>query len=337
MKKKALILLNDRVLIAVLRVILEEFEFENVVVGTPKDAVGMVSKEPFSVVFIGRHEGTVVKSKLADIIYEKSVTPKPHIVIMKEPGDLVHNPENVSVLRYPTFHIEVLDIISELGQEKSKGRSYVSDEMINSFLKFKYYEKRKVDDLLKALKGNKKFEVKVEDKKIVGFLMNGEIYVLYSDLDPYNIFSYREVDVAYDDMQISEFLSLQLGPDVFRIGLREFVFKALEKVTDSDYLLSFLPSLGNTIEVKAPKYVLNQCHFIRAHFDVDWLEQQSGNLTLEELIKNRQDLGRLRSVVAMYLLGMIDLVKNDQIVSSKYDVKIKKSFLRKIIDKIRGL
>ncbi len=337
MKKKALILLNDRVLIAILRVILDEFGFEEVVVGVPKDAVSRVSEESFAVVFIGRHEGTVLKNKLAEIIYEKAALPKPHIIVLKEPGDLVRNSEYITVLRYPTFHSEVLDIISGLSQGEKKPRSYVSEELVENFLKFKYYEKRRVDDIFRSLKGNKKFEAKIGDKKIVGFVMNGEVYVIYSDIDPYTIFKYREIDVVSDNMQISEFLSLQLGPDVFRLGLRDFVYKALEKITDTEYLASFLPPLSSTVEVKAPKYVLNQCHFIKAYFDVDWLEKNSGKITFEDLVRNRQDLGRLRSVVAMYILGMIDAMKDEHVVSSKYDVKIKKSFLRKIIDKIRGL
>ncbi len=338
MRKKALVLLTDRLLVNIMRTILESVGFDVIQAETPKEAVSFVGSEKYNVVFIGRHEGTVVKNKLADIIYEKALSPKPHIVIMREPGDLVHRDVHVSVIKHPTFHHEVLESVASVDGRPGDVPQFSRSELADSFIRFKHFVKLDIVKLFRNLKGNRKFEIRAEGKRVVGFTMNGEIYVLYSDLDdPYSLINFSILEMATEEMKIAEFLSLQLGPDVFKVGIKEFVFKSFEKVSQRERLLSFIPSEESRIEVKAPKYVLNQCYFIKSNFDVDWLESKSGRITVAEATKNSQDLSRLRAIVAMYVLGMIELTTEEQEVKTKFDVKIRKSFLKKIIDKIRGL
>ena len=340
MKKLALFILEDKLLVNILKLIFEEIEYEVRVAKTPKEAIENVAKEIFYVVVIGKNESTIVKSKLADIIYERSLKPKPYIIVIREPGDMIYKTDYVSVIKHPTFHQDLLKQISIIDENKKiKQILYGNKDIVDDFIKSNKHFEINVIDFFKTLKGNQKFELAFNGKRIIGFIMNGELYILYSDLqDPYSVFSLGVVRVIKEDMKIPEFLSLQLGGDVFKISFREFVFKSLEKLYDKDKLLALIPSTNKIIDVKAPTYVLEQCSFVKSNFDARWLESKSGEISVDDILKKyRYDLDKLRAIVAMYILGIIELKSDAAVVNTQFDVKIKKSFLKKIIDKIRGL
>ncbi len=340
MKKTALFVLDDELLVSILKLIFKEIDYDVYSTRAPKEAIEEVAKRIFPIVVVGKNEGTVVKSRLADIIYEKALKPKPHIIIIREPGDMIYKSDYITTIKHPTFHQDLLKAISVIDENKKiKQILYGNQNIIENFIKFDNYSKVTISEFFKNMKGNQKFEIKVNSKRIVGFIMSGEIYILYSDLqDPYGIFSYDFADAVKEDLKIPEFLSLQLGNDVFKINFREFVFRSLERIYDKDKLISFIPSTNKAIEVKAPSYILEQCKFIEENFDIKWLETKSGDISVDEILKEyKYDLGKLRALVAMYILGMIEFMKDDITVNTQFDVKIKKSFLKKIIDKIRGL
>ncbi len=340
MKKAALFILNDELLVKILKLIFKEIDYETYTVKTPKEAIEWVTSRVFSMVVVGKNEGTVVKSRLADIIYEKSLKPKPHIIIIKEPGDMVYKADYITTIKHPTFHQDLLKEISLIDESKKiKQMLYGDQQIVDNFIKSDNYSTTSPVEFFKSIKGNQKFEIRTDTKRMVGFVMSGELYILFSDFqDPYAVFSLNSIKAVKEDLKIAEFLSLQLGNNVFKVGFREFVFSSLERIYDKDRLLSFLPSTNKTINVKAPSYILEQCRFVTENFDIKWLESKSEEISVEDILKEyKYDLGKLRTIVAMYILGMIELSKEDSTLNTKFDVKIKKSFLKKIIDKIRGL
>ncbi len=340
MKKAALFVLEDELLVNILKLIFKEIDYDVVTAKTPKEAIDKTTKQIFNIVVIGKNESTIVKSRLADIIYEKAPKPKPHVIIIREPGDMIYRADYITTIRHPSFHQELLKSISVIDENKKiKQILYGSSEVIDNFIKTEEFVKTSPSAFFKNIKGNQKFEIRVDNKRMVGFVMSGEIYVLYSDFqDPYGVFLWDSIEAVKEDLKIPEFLSLQLGNDVFKINFREFIFKSLERIYDKDRLLSFVPSTNRIIEIRAPSYILEQCDFIKNNFDVKWLESQNGEVSFDDILKEyKYDLGKVRALVAMYILGIIELSKNSSTVETQFDVKIKKSFLKKIIDKIRGL
>lgn len=340
MEKKALLILNDEFFADVLKFIFEKIDYEVIVVSSPKQAIEQIGNQGFSIIVVGRNEGTVVKSKLADILYEKSPSPKPHIIVMKEPGDMVYKSEFTTIIKYPVFFHDLLQSVSFADDSnKVKKLLHGNKTVGDNFIKNRTYTTCDIGVFVRKLKGNRKFEIKCENKKIVGFVMSGELYIIHSDLEnPYAILSCKEADVVKEDLEIQEFLSLNLGSDIFKVNLRDFVITSLQKIYDKDRLLAFVPSLNKIIMVKAPRYILEQSFFIKSNFDTKWLEHKSGKISIDDILREyRYDMNKIRAIVAMYLLGMIDLTENESEINTKFDVKIKKSFLKKIMDKIRGL
>ncbi len=340
MEKTALFVMDDELLVNILKLIFKEIDYEVQAVKTPKEAIENVTKEVFYIVVIGKNESTIVKSRLADIIYEKALKPKPHIIIVREPGDMIYKADYITTIKHPTFHQELLKSISLIDENKKiKQILYGSKQIVDNFIKSDEFSQTTPSEFFKNMKGNQKFEIRAENKRMIGFVMSGEIYVLFSDFqDPYGTFTLDSIEAVKEDLKIPEFLSLQLGNNVFKINFKEFIYKSLERIYDKDKLLSFVPSVDKTIEVKAPSYILEQCSFIKNNFDIKWLESKSEDITFEEILKeNKYDLSKVRALVAMYILGIIELSKEGSTVNTQFDVKIKKSFLKKIIDKIRGL
>lgn len=342
MKDKVLLILEEALLIDILKTIFGQIGYEIDVIDSPREAVDKIVKEHYEIIVIGRNKGTVVKNKLADILYEKSKNRKPHIIIIKEPGDMIPNVNHISIVNYPTFHKAILNSIPASSERSIKIHNLLknSDFNIDNFIKNKDYKDVNVAEFFKNIKGNIKFEFLSEDKKIVGFVMNGELYILYSDIDdPYDIFLIKNPKVATTYIDIAEFLSLQIDNNVFKINVKDFIIKSLNKVYDQNLLLSLLPSGDKIVVLKAPVYILKQCDFVESNFKIEWLESKSGEITLREMShqSGEYSVNKLRAVVAMFILNMIELKDDKTNTDSKFDVKIKKSFLKKIMDKIRGL
>ncbi len=343
MEKKVLFVLNDELLSDIFRVIFEKIGYSSKTVQTPKEAIDEINKSTYSIVVIGNIKGPIVKSKLADIIYDKAFGFKPHIVILKEPGDIVYNADHITFVRKPAFHTELLNAISAIDENKKitdvLHEVKESSEAIEEFVKNKEYKTYDIGEFFKQLKGNKKFEIISNNQKVVGFLMNNEFYILSSDFDdPYYLLSLGKVEIAIEKFELSEFLSLKLNKDVFKETLKDYILKALDRIHNVDKILSFFPATDRIISIRAPKYVLQQCKIANANFDIDWLESLSGSITIEDIMnKYKDDIVKLKTMAAMYILNMIEFTEKRRVSNSKFDVQIKKSFLEKIMDKIRGL
>ncbi len=344
MEKKALFVLEDEMLATIFKVLFEKVGYKTYIVNSPKDAVEEITKSTYAIVLIGKNRGSIVKSKLADILYDKAFGFKPHIIIVKEPGDIVYSTDHITFIRKPSFHqdlLKSLSIIDENSKIKEMLNSSRDVNVADNFLKNKNYEVKQVSQFLKWLKGNKKFELICSEKKIVGFLMSNEIYILHSDFDnPYSVLSCKKAEIATEEFEIAEFLSLKLGEETFKTTYRKFILKSIESLKQEKDILHILPHTDSIISIKAPRYVLQQCKIVDMNFNIDWLESHNKKTTLKDIMhKYDGDIIKLKTIAAMYLLNMIEFSKitshNNQ--QPKFDVTIKKSLLEKIMDKIRGL
>ncbi len=348
MEKQALFVLDDEILAELFKTIFNRVDYKVTVVETTKDAIEEIIKSTYSIILIGSNKGSVVKNKLADILYDKAFGFKPHIIIIKEPGDIIYKSDHITFIRRPSFHQELLKSLSIIDENKKIKQMLDGDNTVNiaeNFIKNKNFKPYKPINFFKHIKGNKKFEILHNNDKIIGFLINNEIHILLSDLEnPYSLLSFDNIDVAIEDFEIAEFLSLKTDDKLFKQSFREFLLKSLERINDENKLLSFLGSSDKVISIKAPRYILQQCRIIDANFNLDWLESQNKKITIREIVERYpNDISKLKTIVAMYLLNMIELldvhIHTDDIApkEEKFDVDIKKSLLQKIMDKIRGL
>jgi hypothetical protein len=343
MEKKALFVLDDELLVDIFRVVFERTGYLVKSVDNPRDAIDEIAKSAYTAVLIGNNKGSVVKSKLADIIYSKAFNSKPHVILIREPGDIIYKSDNITFIRKPSFYQDLTKTLSmiEDNQRINNTLNENKDSKITEgFVKNKNFKVYSVSQFFKNLKGNKKFEILCGGKKIVGFLMNNEIYILFSELkEPYAVLSCEHIEVAMENIEIAEFLSLKLGDDVFRFSYREFILNGIDRISDKDRLLLFFASLNRTFSIKAPQYVLKQCRIANENANINWLESHSGTITIKEILeKYDYDILKIKTLVVMYILNMIELSEEDLAKETeKFDVKIKKGFLHKIMDKIRGL
>ncbi|WP_022669948.1 response regulator [Hippea alviniae] len=333
-KKKALIVCEEVIINELVEFMLEKLSYDAEVVDNPKDAVSKIESEKYDVVIVGKNKGTIVKPKLADILYTKAIS-KPYIIIYKEPGEIIPQEPYLAILPKPTFHQDLIDALDKAGLKPSLPLQATKID-INDFVKSNAYYLKPIHEFFRGLKGNIKFSIKTGDLKVVGFTMGTDFYLIYSDLEnPYSLLSIGTVNVATEPLNLNEFLNFPIDSNTFKINIRDFIVKSIENIDDRAKLLSFLPEESAVIVVKAPAYILKQIELIDKNIDVDELIERNKDITFGDILSDKNDTAKIRAVACMYLLNMID--GDISISKKKYDVKIKKSFLKKIIEKIRGL
>ncbi len=333
-KKKALVLCNETLLSDLVVFTLEKLLCDVDLVDNPKDAVSKIESQDYNIVVIGENKGTVVKSKLAEIIYNKAKR-KPHIVIFKKVGETIPKEFYLTIIPRPNFHEALLEVVEKEGAIATQ--IYQMEHVdLSNYIKFPHFKKTNIFNFLKELKGNAKFHIKSKNHEILGFTMGADIFILKSTLNNiYDMLSLNEVEVAKETLNLNEFLSLTLDTKTFKSNLRDFIVNCINNTNDKDLLLTFLPKKESIVTLKAPTYIVRQVDLINQNIDIGKLQNDQNHTTIEDLIGTDGDLNKIKAVVCMYALNMIDT--EEPVSSKKYDVKIKKSFLKKIIDKIRGL
>ncbi len=334
-KKKALVLCNETLLSDLVVFTLEKLLCDVDLVDNPKDAVNKIESEDYNIVVIGENKGTVVKSKLAEIIYNKAKR-KPHIVIFKKVGETIPKEFYLTIIPRPNFHEELLEVVEKEGAVPTQ--IYQMEHIdLSNYIKFPHFKKTNIFNFLKELKGNVKFHIKNNKHEILGFTMGADIFILKSTLNNiYDMLNLNEVEIAKETLNLNEFLSLTLDTKTFKSNLRDFIVNCIINTNDRNLLLSFLPKKESIVTLKAPTYIVRQVDLINQNIEIEKLQNNHNHTTIEDLIGGIEpDLNKIKAVVCMYALNMIDT--EEPVASKKYDVKIKKSFLKKIIDKIRGL
>lgn len=331
--KKALIVCKENLLSEIMAYTLKKLSCSVDIVDNPKDAVNRVEKENYSIIVIGNNNGTIVKHKLAEIIYNKSLG-RPDIVIFKEQGEIIPKTHYLKILNKPTFYKTFIEILQK-ESPTIRQLYYQEESSLSNFIKIPNFKKTDVASFFKNLKGNIKFHIKTEEHEILGFTMGADIFILKSTLNNiYDILSLKNTEVATEPLSLNEFLSLTLDTKTLKINFRDFIVNCISNIKNKDELLSMLPDKKSMVTLKAPVYIVKQIDLINNNINIEKLHSNP-NTTIEELTKDGDNIDKIKAVVCMYILNMIDVEK--PIESKKYDVKIKKSFLKKIIDKIRGL
>jgi len=331
--KKALIVCKENLLSEIVAYTLKKLSCSVDIVDNPKDAVNRVEKENYSIIVIGNNNGTIVKHKLAEIIYNKSLG-RPDIVIFKEQGEIIPKTHYLKILNKPTFYKTFIEILQK-ESPTIRQLYYQEESSLSNFIKIPNFKKTDVASFFKNLKGNIKFHIKTEEHEILGFTMGADIFILKSTLNNiYDILSLKNTEVATEPLSLNEFLSLTLDTKTLKINFRDFIVNCISNIKNKDELLSMLPDKKSMVTLKAPVYIVKQIDLINNNINIEKLHSNP-NTTIEELTKDGDNIDKIKAVVCMYILNMIDVEK--PIESKKYDVKIKKSFLKKIIDKIRGL
>lgn len=331
--KKALIVCKESLLSEIVAYTLKKLSCSVDMVDNPKDAVSKAEKENYFIIVIGNNNGTIVKHKLAEIIYNKSLG-RPNVVIFKEQGEIIPKAHYLKILDKPDFYKTFIEILQK---ESPAIRQIYSPEESNlsNFIKIPNFKKTDVASFFKHLKGNVKFHIRTDEHEILGFTMGADIFILKSTLNNiYDILTLKNTEIATEPLSLNEFLSLTLDTKTFKINFRDFIVNCINNINNKDELLSMLPDKKSMVTLKAPVYIVKQIDLINDNINIEKLHSNP-NTTIEELIKEDDNLEKTKAVVCMYMLNMIDIEK--PIESKKYDVKIKKSFLKKIIDKIRGL
>lgn len=334
-KKKALVICEEAIVGEIIEFMLEKLSYDAEIVDTPKDAVSKIESDKYDLIIIGKNKGTIVKHKLAEILYTKALVKPNLIIIYKEPGEVIPKEPYLTVLPKPTFYDEFIDALDKAGLKPTLPLQAAKID-IEDFVKASTEQIKPIHEFFKGLKGNIKFSIKAGDLRVVGFTMGTDLYLIYSDLEnPYSLLSIGVVKVMTEQLNLSEFLNFPIDSNTFKINIRDFIVKSIEDIEDKAKLLSFLPEEDATVIVKAPAYVLKQIELIDKNINVDELIENSNSITFRDVLEDKSNIDKIKAVACMYLLNMIEGGTNQ--TKKKYDVKIKKSFLKKIIEKIRGL
>ncbi len=333
-KKKVLIVCNEALLRDLIIFTLEKLQCEVELVDNPKDAVKRIESDNYNIVVIGDNKGTVVKSKLAEIIYNKCKR-KPQIVIFKRINETIPKEFYLTVINKPTFHEALLEVAEKEGIQTTHMHQLEHIDLSN-YIKLPHFRKTNIVKFFKNLKGNLKFHIRNEKEEILGFTMGADIFILKSTLDNiHSILLLENVETSTEPLNLNEFLSLTLDTKTFKSNLRDFIINCVDNINDKEKLLEIMPERDSIVTLKAPSYIVKQIDIIKENIDIDKLNTPENNLTINDIIENGENINKLKALICMHILNMIEI---EQPASpSKYDVKIKKSFLKKIIDRIRGL
>lgn len=329
--KKAYLVLDDDLLVKILQYILSADGWFVEWVDDPRQIKDNIINYNFIV--IGNHKGVTTKVKLAEAFLEKinasSLEPgfvRPTIVILKDESDIIPNGKDITVISYPSFHKEIFTAISHMDNKLKTLEKIALDN----------YKEVRLGEFLNSIRSNQKISFLVGNKQLKIIIVGSEVNILHSDFDSfYDIFSHPTIYVSQDIIEISDLSSIS-NEKIPRISLKNFIWEGIKNITNKDHLMEFLPKDRNIISVKAPLYAAKSSLLPGSNLDIEWLINNP-DISLEKIMKRYSyDIRVLQNIVIMYILRIIDL-SSDQDANVKFDVKIKKGVLHKILDKIRGL
>ncbi|WP_291490289.1 hypothetical protein [Desulfurella sp.] len=329
--KKAYLVLDDNLLVKILQYILSTDGWSVDWVDDPRQIKEDIVN--YSLIIIGNHKGLTTKSKLAEVFLEKinanNLEPgfiKPTIVILKDETDIISNTKDVVSIVYPSFHKEIFAAISNINN-KFKTLERIS---------FDNFKEVRLGEFLNSIRSNQKISFLVGNRQLKVLIVGSEINFLHSDFENfYDIFNYPTLYVAQDIIEISDLSNIS-NEKTPRLSLKNFVWEGIKKIENKEHLMSLLPKDRNIVTVKAPLYAVKSSLLPGSNFDIDWLMNNS-DISIDKILRRYgYDIRILQNIVIMYMLRIIDL-SSDQESTNKFDVRIKKSVLHKILDKIRGL
>ncbi|MGC9258201.1 hypothetical protein [Desulfurella sp.] len=329
--KKAYLILDDNLLARLLQYLLTSEGWSVEWVDDPRQMKEEIFN--YNLILIGNHKGITTKVKLAEAFLEKinsgNLAPglvKPSILILKDESDVIPNGRDVIVIQTPSFHKEIFSAISNI-DSKLKTLEKISLEN---------FKEVNLGEFLNSIRSNQKISFWVGNKQLKIIIIGSEINFLHSDFDNYyDIFQYNSLYVSQDIIDISDLSNIS-NENTPRLSLKSFIWEGIKNITNKDSLLALLPKDRNIINVKAPLYAVRGALLPGSNLDIEWLMNNS-DLSIDKIMRRyNYDNKVLQNIVIMYMLRIIDL-SSDQDAIVKFDVKIKKGVLHKILDKIRGL
>ncbi len=329
--KRACLIMEDELLAKILQYLLEVEGFVVEWVDDPRQIKDDILN--YSFIAIGNHKGITTKSKLAEAFLDKINANnlktnfiKPSIVILKDESDIIPNGLDIIPIAYPYFHKEISTVISNI-DNKLKVLEKIS---LDNF------KEVNLGEFFNSIRSNQKITFLVGNKQLKIIIIGSEINFLHSDFDGYyDIFNYPNLYVSQDIIEISD-LSNVSNENTPRLSLKNFVWEGIKNITQKEQLISLLPKDRNIVNVKAPLYAAKGSLLPGSNLDIEWLMNNS-YISIDKIFRRyNYDNRVLQNIVIMYMLRIIDL-SSDQDASVKFDVKIKKGVLHKILDKIRGL
>lgn len=329
--KKAYLVIDDDILVKILQYMLSADGWSVEWVDDPRQIKDDIINYNFIV--IGNHKGVTTKAKLAEAFLEKINASnfgtgfvRPSIVILKDESDIIPNGKDIITIAYPSFHKEIFTAISNI-DNKLKTLEKIT---------FDNYKEVRLGEFLNSIRSNQKISFLVGNKLLKILIVGSEVNFLHSDFDSfYDIFNYLSLYVSQDIIELSDLSSIS-NENTPRISLKNFVWEGVKNITNKDHLMELLPKDGNIISVKAPLYAAKSSLLPGSNLDIEWL-MNNNDISLDKVMRRyNYDIKVLQNIVIMYILRIIDL-SSDQDANVKFDVKIKKGVLHKILDKIRGL
>ena len=335
---KALIILNDNLLAHMLELIFTEHNFEVDIVDEPKSALSLIADYKYPLIVIGDNRSVVVKNKLAALILDKYDEHKPDIVIFKRSTENVFPYRHITIFSYPKLHDDIASIINSIDIHHPAAEKAGPNTIIKNR---KYEPIDNLGDFFHTLKGNLKMDFLADDKRINGFTMGNEFYFIYCEFDkPSDLFFAKDISVAREKLDLSDIISID-SKKFKKESISCFIRNGINDIRDKDYFLSLLPKNKERIVIKAPQNIIRRLPMISELSNFEDIFFGNNDLTFGYLKKQyNESVDILRAVAYMYMLKMIDfeeLQTKDEDANKKFDVKIKKGFLRKIMDKIKGL
>ena len=335
---KVLIILNDSLLARVLELIFAEHNFEVDIVDNPQSALSLIADYKYPLIVIGDNRSVITKNKLAALILDKYDEHKPDIVIFKRSTENVFPYRHVTIFSYPKLHDNIASVINSIdihrpAEEKAGPNTIIKNR--------KYEPIDNLGDFFHTLKGNLKMDFLADGKRINGFIMGNEFYFIYCEFDkPSDLFFAKDISVAREKLDLSDIISID-SKKFNKESVSCFIKNGINDIRDKDYFLSLLPKNKERIVIKAPQNIIRRLPMISKIESFEDIFFRNDNLTFGYLKKQyNESVDILRAIAYMYMLKMIDfeeLQPEDEYTNKKFDVKIKKGFLRKIMDKIKGL
>ncbi|HEX13981.1 MULTISPECIES: hypothetical protein [Desulfurella] len=329
--KKAYLVIDDDLLVKILQFMLSSDGWLVDWVDDPRQIKEDITN--YNLIIIGNHKGLTTKAKLAEVFLEKinsnnleSSFFRPVIVVLKEETDIIPNTKDILTIAYPSFHKEIFTAISNINN-KFKTLEKIS---------FDNFKEVRLGEFLNSIRSNQKISFLVGNRQLKILIVGSEINFIHSDFENfYDIFNYPTLYVAQDIIEISDLSNIS-NERTPRISLKNFVWEGIKNIDNKEHLMSLLPKDRNIVTVKAPLYAVKSSLLPGSNLDINWLMNNS-NISVDKILRRYgYDIRVLQNLVVMYMLRIIDL-SSDQDLTNKFDVKIKKGVLHKILDKIRGL
>ncbi len=332
--KRALIILSDHLLTEILKIILSKLNISVDSTEEFKEALPLIEEYKYHLIIVGENKSLIAKNKMGEIILEKHTHHIPHIIMLKKEGEYIASHKNITTMNYPTLHKELTSIINHLNSQ-TKQQTLTPKTLIKN----RYYRPvMNIAEFFHKLRGNKKIDFRSDEKQLNTILLGGKFYVIHSDFEnETEIFTAPRLEASEEDLDIIELVSINLKT-LPQHASKDLIKKGLNRINSPNALWSLLPEDKPFGVVKAPNYILKDClPDYNAQEIQSLIYSKTIDLTsLKEQYKDNTELAR--ALVCMYMTNMMEISKDaDEIASSKYEVKIKKSLLRKILDKIRGL